>query len=352
MKENKGFINIMDSSVWGGMEQYVYDMSEELQRQDVVPYVLVDMENSEFVDKYSEVATVLPIKLSKNSRYLYANKVANFMREHNIDTILCHTGKFILFALLLKKLTNAKLLFFKHNVIPAKTDVYHRWIQNQVDGFVCVSKCVYDAQVVKGKEHKYYLIYNGINTHRFPNKIVNKKENTFVVGFASRIGEDKGIIELFEAIKYLYDSGKSIELYICGDTSEHSKGIANKYIHDYNMTSYVTNFGFQKDMNQFYRSIDCLLAPSKIKEAFGLVICEAMYCQVPVITSCSGAQKEIITHGEDGLLIDTVDSKTIAQSIEYLMDNPSIYENIKNNGYNRVLSMFTIKKMVRDIIDL
>ena len=26
----------MDSSVWGGMEQYVYDMSEELERQGIV----------------------------------------------------------------------------------------------------------------------------------------------------------------------------------------------------------------------------------------------------------------------------------------------------------------------------
>ncbi|WP_455521326.1 glycosyltransferase family 4 protein [Parvimonas micra] len=76
----------MDSSVWGGMEQYVYDMSEELQRQGVAPFVLTDMGNPDFVNRYGEVATVLPIKLSKNSRYLYANTVAKFIRENNIDT--------------------------------------------------------------------------------------------------------------------------------------------------------------------------------------------------------------------------------------------------------------------------
>ena len=75
MIENKGFLNIMDSSVWGGMEQYVYDMSEELQRQGIVPFVLTDMRNTEFIDRYDEVATVIPIKLSGNSRYLYANTV-------------------------------------------------------------------------------------------------------------------------------------------------------------------------------------------------------------------------------------------------------------------------------------
>ena len=109
MTENKGFLNIMDSSVWGGMEQYVYDMSEELQRQGVAPFVLTDMGNPNFINRYGEVATVLTIKLSKNSRYLYANTVAKYIHENNIDTILCHTGKFILFALLLKKLTGVKV---------------------------------------------------------------------------------------------------------------------------------------------------------------------------------------------------------------------------------------------------
>ena len=44
-----------------------------------------------------------------------------------------------------------------------------------IDAFVCVSKCVYDAQVIKGKEHKYHLVHNGINTYRFPDIKVEKK---------------------------------------------------------------------------------------------------------------------------------------------------------------------------------
>ena len=348
MTENKGFLNIMDSSVWGGMEQYVYDMSEELQRQGVAPFVLTDIGNPNFVNRYGEVATVLTIKLSKNSRYLYANTVAKYIRENNIDTILCHTGKFILFALLLKKLTGAKVLFFKHNVLPAKTDIYHRWIQNQVDGFVCVSKCVYDAQVVREKQEKYHLIYNGINTHRFPKIEVEKSQNgIFIVGYAGRIS-----IELLGAIKILHEQGKNVELQMCGSVSENTLSQIDEYIKYNHMENYVKNLGFKKNVNQFYRSIDCLVVPSKIKEAFGLVICEAMYCNTPVITSTSGAQEEIITHGEDGLLLDTVTDTAIANAIVYLMDNPAEYEKIRKKGYHRVESTFTIENMVSSIKSL
>lgn len=350
MIDNKGFLNIMDSSVWGGMEQYVYDMSEELQRQGIAPFVLTDMGNTEFIERYDEVATVLPIKLSKNSRYLYANTVAKFMRKHNIDTILCHTGKFILFALLLKKLTGAKILFFKHNVLPAKTDIYHRWIQNQVDSFICVSKCVYDAQVVKEKQDKYHLVYNGINTHRFPKiEVEQSYDGNFIVGYAGRVSIDKGIMELLGAIKILHEQGKKVELRICGGVSEDTLNQIDEYIQSNHMEMYVKNLGFKKDVNQFYRSIDCLVVPSKIQEAFGLVICESMYCNTPVITSKSGAQEEIITNGEDGLLLDTVADMTIADAIIYLMDNPAEYQKIREKGYYRVESTFTIENMVASI---
>lgn len=347
--KKRGMLNIMESSVWGGMEQYVYDMSEELKRQGIAPFVLTDIWKPEFISKYSEVATVFSFKIRKNKGFYSIHKMAALIRQHNIDTILCHTGKYIFLAILLKKMTGAKVVFFKHNVLPAKTDIYHRWIQNQVDAFVCVSKCVYDAQVVKGKEYKYHLIYNGINTNRFPNIEVEKKKDVFVVGYAGRIGLDKGIIELLDAIKYLHKLGKPIELYMCGKISGNSDDIIHTHIRDNHMESYVNFLGFQNDMNHFYKSIHCLVVPSKIKEAFGLVICESMYCKTPVITSNSGAQEEIITNGENGIIIDTVDYKNIADSITYLMDNPSEYQTIVNNGYKRVVSTFTIKEMVESI---
>lgn len=66
MAANKrGILNIMESSVWGGMEQYVYDMSEELERQGISPFVLTDIWKPEFISKYSEVATVFSFKIRK-----------------------------------------------------------------------------------------------------------------------------------------------------------------------------------------------------------------------------------------------------------------------------------------------
>ena len=349
MVTKRGILNIIESSVWGGMEQYAYDMSEELKRQGIEPFILTDGWKPDFVKRYNEVATVFAFKIRKSKWFFCLNQLATLIRQHHIDTILCHSGKYIFLSILLKKMTGIKVIFFKHNVLPAKTDIYHRWIQNQVDAFVCVSKCVYDAQIVKGKEDKYHLIYNGINTNRFPEKQIEKPHDRFVIGYAGRISEEKGIIELLDAIKYLHELGKSVELRMCGAISEQSKHMIEAHIRNNNMELYVSNLGFQNNMNDFYRSIHCLVTPSKVKEAFGLVICESMYCKTPVITSTSGAQEEIITNGEDGILINSVNYKCISDAIIKCMENPIIYQKLRENGYSRVNSSFTIKRMVESI---
>lgn len=349
MEKKRGILNIIESSVWGGMEQYAYDMSEELKQQGIEPFILTDGWKPDFVKRYNEVATVFAFKIRKSKWFFCLNQLATLIRQHHIDTILCHSGKYIFLSILLKKMTGIKVIFFKHNVLPAKTDIYHRWIQNQVDAFVCVSKCVYDAQIVKGKEDKYHLIYNGINTKRFPEKQIEKPHDRFVIGYAGRISEEKGIIELLDAIKYLHELGKSVELRMCGAISEQSKHMIETHIHNNHMELYVSNLGFQNNMNDFYRSIHCLVTPSKVKEAFGLVICESMYCKTPVITSTSGAQEEIITNGEDGILINSVNYKCISDAIIKCMENPIIYQKLRENGYSRVNSSFTIKRMVESI---
>ena len=85
--KKRGMLNIMESSVWGGMEQYVYDMSEELKRQGIAPFVLTDIWKPDFISKYSEVATVFSFKIRKNKGFYSIPKMAAFIRQHNIDTI-------------------------------------------------------------------------------------------------------------------------------------------------------------------------------------------------------------------------------------------------------------------------
>lgn len=346
-------LNVVGAKVWGGGEQYVYDMCDELQRRQISSFVLVDKTNQELQQRFISVANVITANLYSCKGFGSLLSIVKQMKQYGIDVIQCHSGKYILLCLALKRLTGAKLIFYKHNVVQAKTDMYHRWIQSQVDAFICVSKRVYDAQVIPSISEKYHLVYNGINTHRFPTiDCAHKESQRFIVGYAGRITENKGIYELLGAIKIVHHYNSNIRLHICGDGIHDDIQELHHYIMQYDMKDYVDYIGFQQDMNRFYRSIHCLVAPSKVQEAFGLVLCEAMYCKVPVITSTSGAQAEIIEDGVSGILINTVSSEVIAEAIQTLMQDDVIRVSMIEQGYKRVKSTFTIAKMVDSIITI
>ena len=346
-------LNVVGAKVWGGGEQYVYDMCDELQRRQISSFVLVDETNQELQQRFISVANVITANLYSCKGFGSLLSIVKQMKQHDIDVIQCHSGKYILLCLALKRLTGAKLIFYKHNVVQAKTDIYHRWIQSHVDAFICVSKRVYDAQVIPSISEKYHLVYNGINTHRFPSiDCAHTESQQFIVGYAGRITENKGIYELLGAIKIVHHHNSNIRLRICGDGIHDDIQELHHYIMQYDMKDYVEYIGFQQDMNRFYRSIHCLVAPSKVQEAFGLVLCEAMYCKVPVITSTSGAQAEIIEDGVSGILINTVSSEVIAEAIQTLMQDDVIRVSMIEQGYKRVKSTFTITKMVDSIITI
>ena len=199
-------LNVVGAKVWGGGEQYVYDMCDELHRRQIPSFVLIDVSNHELQERFEQVAEVLTANLYSYKGFTSLLSIVKHIKEKGITVIQCHSGKYILLCLALKRLTGAKLIFYKHNVIKAKTDMYHQWIQSQVDAFICVSKKVYDAQVIPNIIDKYHLVYNGVNTRRFSDvsddNIPNKP---FIVGYAGRIIENKGIFDLLDAVRVIHN---------------------------------------------------------------------------------------------------------------------------------------------------
>ena len=342
-------LHVVGAKVWGGGEQYVFDICDELHRRGVDVYTLIDKRNISFYERFNTVSKTFIGNLYALQGLTSLYSVSKRIKEEGITSIHCHSGKYILLCVLLKKMTGIKLFFYKHNVIARKDDAYHQWIESQVDGFICVSKCVYDAQVNPKCSDKYHLVYNGVNIHRFPEIECDGNDcidRPFMIGYAGRIIENKGIYVLLEAIRVLYQYDKNIKLRICGDGEEVDIEQMYRYIIENSMESYTEYIGFQKDINQFYRTIDCLVAPSKVKEAFGLVLCEAMYCKTLVVASKSGAQHEIIKHGESGILLENVMNDEIFNTLVNILKDSDLREKIALNGFYRVLNNFTICKMV------
>lgn len=95
-------------------------------------------------------------------------------------------------------------------------------------------------------------------------------------------------------------------------------------------------------MPSFYNSGDCLLFLSLWPETCGLVVLEALACNIPVISYPVGIASDIITNGENGYIVDSY-------NISEIMDRVNDIKNRKLDCRDSV-SHFTIENMSLEYI--
>lgn len=346
-------IHIVIAKIWGGGEQYVYDVCKEMKKRGLQTYVAVDKNNIEMQEKFSEISEIVAVNLYSIAGLKSIIKLRDFIEKNNIRYINCHSGHALLLCLILKRLTDTKVIMFKHNALLAKNDWYHKWQRSYTDAYVCVSELVYNLQTEilnDTEKQKFYLIYNGIDTNRF-NKYSNdmRERGCYVIGYAGRVAEDKGIEVLLEAFKRFSNEYNNTKLLLAGaDEKGYLKKvqhlIARKYISDK-----VQYLGKLEDMEKFYKSINVLVLPSVVREAFGLVVCESIYCGTPVITTDSGAQKEIIINKNFGYIVEKNCVEGIVKALEYYKNNANSFD---KDAEKYIKNTFSIEKCVDGILKL
>lgn len=93
---------------------------------------------------------------------------------------------------------------------------------------------------------------------------------------------------------------------------------------------------------KLYHDADMFVMPTH-SEPFGWVFIEAMAAGVPIIATRLNAIPEMVTHGENGLLIEPGDRAALAESIQYLIDHPDTRSSMGLKGRQLVEQRFNTK---------
>jgi len=71
-------------------------------------------------------------------------------------------------------------------------------------------------------------------------------------------------------------------------------------------------------------------------EGFGMVLLEAMACGVPVVaTDCESGPREIISHGQNGLLVAPEDPVALSDGILSVLGDPDLAQRLRQGGLKR-----------------
>lgn len=176
-------------------------------------------------------------------------------------------------------------------------------------------------------------------------------ESDFVIGSMGRMLQDshKRFSDLIKGFAVFSENKINAKLLLVGDGREldgyrilaENLGIKEKVIFA----------GYQSDVHLFYRMMN-VFALVSAREAFGLVLAEAMLNKLPVIATRVGGMKYIVEDGETGFLVDPFQIEEIAEKLDYLYQHPDQRVQMGKNGYEKAVNNYTEEVYVKTIEEL
>jgi len=174
--------------------------------------------------------------------------------------------------------------------------------------------------------------------------LYNKKIILFV-GALDKAHYFKGINVLIQAVNKLSGSDDFRVLIVGdGELRETYQGMVSNL----GLNRKIIFLGFVADnlLPKFYNLADIFVLPSIDKsEAFGVVSLEAMASGVPVVSSDLAGVRSVIGKREAGVLVKPGDVDKLANTLKYLLDNPTECQQMGKIGREKVLKEYTWDKI-------
>ena len=89
-----------------------------------------------------------------------------------------------------------------------------------------------------------------------------------------------------------------------------------------------------------------IYACSSVKEGLSYTIIEAMQAGLPIAATNVGGNSELITDGQEGLLVEPQNSEALAQAINKLINDKNLRQNLGSNAKQKAINEFSLKKMI------
>ena len=143
-------------------------------------------------------------------------------------------------------------------------------------------------------------------------------QNTLKFAFVGRLDESKGFDTLLQASAMLI--GKPCEIHIGGVGNDADVAAAQDFIKSKGLSSQVFLHG-RVDTAQFLSNKHVLVAPSRARETFNMVVLEAAACGLPSIVADRGALPERVGNGKSGWVFPVGDSEALARQMIHCLSH-------------------------------
>jgi len=231
-------------------------------------------------------------------------------------------------------------------------EFYYKRIYRRAKYTQVISKYLGQRSRQMGYKGEIFLVPNGVDLNIFREKLspeeksARRKElgiapnETFLVT-TSRLAMKNGLDDLIKAMNFMiYKMGLGVKLVILG------KGPNEKMLKDLaesqGVGDQVLFLGHRdyKELPIYVEAADIFIRPS-LSEGLGNSFLEAMAVGTPIIATPVGGIPDFLTADETGLFCQVRNPASIAQAVEKYVNNPDLYQKIKEQGQKLVLEKYS-----------
>jgi len=205
------------------------------------------------------------------------------------------------------------------------------------------------------------VVHNAVEIETFyPDCLLRSKtrrslglsESEIIIGTVGQLTPRKGQLELIEAFAELVPAFDNIKLVIVGaavfnrdyEYAETLRGAVKRL----GISDRVVFLGQREDVPAMTRAFDISVVNSRA-EPFGLTVVEAMASGTPVLATAVDGIPEIVTHGQDGWLVDSSDRTALVEGLRKLIAAPELRDQLSARALATVRSRFAALRFIADI---
>lgn len=269
------------------------------------------------------------IKAYISARIIFKHKFYDILKSIQPDIVVCTGYAYPILDIIIdtSRLSNAKIIMESH--VKGDTVSMKKYIFNHTLAFLFSFWDYYilkkvkkaDCVVTLTQEDKEFWKMYAKRIEVIPNvltitpkKVINYRTKRVIA--AGRYVHQKGFDLLLEAWHRIDKNLSDWHLYIFGN--ENRKPY-QRIVDKYNMNHHVHLMPATPEIVEELSKSSIFVLSSRF-EGFGLVLAEAMSCGLPCIAfDCPYGPRDIITDGEDGILVENGNIGALTRAIERLM---------------------------------
>lgn len=214
----------------------------------------------------------------------------------------------------------------------------HAW-HKFLDGIISAGVTKASCEGIAKYGAKIFHMPHSVDIDLFVPPIHKRPSDKVKVLYVGKLYQIKGIPRIINLIKK--HEWQNIEFWIAGG-GPCEKEIVNMQKENYPVR-YLGYIGNRNDLVSIYQNSDVLILPS-YRENFGIVLIEAMACQLPVITTDCAGPREIVEDGVNGMILPQNNEESFKDAILALANSPALRDKFGRNGREKVEKMYDVKK--------